>query len=170
MTDADVSQVRVGDFAVGIIGLRSVLKEMDGGWAEKPDAQVAAELVERLSRKNYIPESVKAFYGAAFLREFKKFVGKPYQEIPSEGLEIKILGPGCANCDRLEREVMEAVNELGFPAGIDHVRDIREIGMYGVVGSPGLIINGKVKAVGRVPMRSEIKKWLTEAKSLNEGG
>jgi len=80
-------------------------------------------------------------------------------------LEIKILGPGCANCDRLEREVMETVNELDLPVGIDHVRDIREIGNYGVMGSPALIINGKVKAVGRVPMRSEIRKWLMEAKN-----
>jgi len=165
MTDADVSQVRVGEFAVGIIGLKSVLKDMAVEWAEKPDPQVAAELVKRLSVKNYIPESAKESYGMAFLREFKKFTGKPYEEEASEQLEIKILGPGCANCDRLEREVMETVSELDLPAGIDHVRDIREIGKYGVMGSPALIINGKVKAVGRVPMRSEIRKWLIDAKT-----
>ena len=165
MTDADVSQVRVGEFAVGIIGLKSVLKDMAVEWAEKPDPQVAAELVKRLSVKNYIPESAKESYGMAFLREFKKFTGKPYEEEASEQLEIKILGPGCANCDRLEREVIEAVSELDFPAGIDHIRDIKEIGSYGVMGSPALIINGKVKAVGRVPMRSELKKWLLEAKT-----
>jgi small redox-active disulfide protein 2 len=165
MTDVDVSQVRVGEFTVGIIGLKSVLQDMAGEWAEKPDAQVAAELVGRLSAKNYIPETTKVLYGLAFLREFKKFTGKPYEEEVSEQLEIKILGPGCANCDRLEREVMETVSELDLPAGIDHVRDIREIGKYGVMGSPALIINGKVKAVGRVPMRSEIRKWLMEAKN-----
>jgi len=165
MTDADVSQVRVGEFTAGIIGLKSVLQDMAGEWAEKPDAQVAAELVERLSVKNYIPESAKVSYGIAFLHEFKKFTGKPYTEEAPDQLEIKILGPGCANCDRLEREVMEAVSELDLPAGIDHVRDIREIGKYGVMGSPALIINGKVTAVGRVPMRSEIRKWLMEAKN-----
>ena len=165
MTDADVSQVRVGEFAVGIIGLKSVLKDMAVEWAEKPDPQVAAELVKRLSVKNYIPESAKESYGMALLREFKKFTGKPYEEEASEQLEIKILGPGCANCDRLETEVMEAVSELDLPAGIDHVRDIREIGSYGVMGSPALIINGKVKAVGRVPMKSEIRKWLMQAKN-----
>jgi small redox-active disulfide protein 2 len=165
MTDADVSQIKVGKFTAGIIGLKSVLQDMAGEWAEKPDAQVAAELVERLSVKNYIPESAKVSYGIAFLREFKKFTGKPYSEEAPEQLEIKILGPGCANCDRLEREVMEAVSELDLPAGIDHVRDIREIGKYGVMGSPALIINGKVTAVGRVPMRNEIKKWLKEAQN-----
>lgn len=164
MTDVDVSQVRVGEFAVGIIGLKSVLKDMAVEWAEKPDPQVAAELVKRLSVKNYIAESARESYSMAFLREFKKFTGKPYTEEAPKQLEIKILGPGCANCDRLETEVMEAVSELDLPAGIDHVRDIREIGSYGVMGSPALIINGKVKAVGRVPMKSEIRKWLMEAK------
>jgi small redox-active disulfide protein 2 len=165
MTDVDVSQVRVGEFTAGIIGLKSVLKEMAGEWAEKPDAQIAAALVKRLSVKNYIPESANVPYGMAFLREFKKFIGKPYEDEAPDGLEIKILGPGCANCDRLEREVIEAVSELGLPAGIDHIRDIKEIGSYGVMGSPALIINGKVRAVGRVPMKSEIKKWLLEAKT-----
>jgi small redox-active disulfide protein 2 len=165
MSDGDVSQIRVGDFTTGIIGLKSVLQEMAGEWAEKPDAQVAAELVERLSAKNYISESAKVLYGMAFLREFKKFTGKPYEEAASEQLEIKILGPGCANCDRLEREVMEAVSELDLPAGIDHVRDIQKIGKYGVMGFPALIINGKVKTVGRVPMKSELRKWLSEAKN-----
>jgi small redox-active disulfide protein 2 len=165
MTDVDVSQVRVGEFSVGIIGLKSVLQDMAGEWAEKPDAQVAAELVGRLSAKNYIPETTKVLYGLAFLREFKKFTGKPYTEEAPNQLEIKILGPGCANCDRLEMEVIEAVSELGLPAGIDHIRDIKEIGSYGVMGSPALLINGKVKAVGRVPMRSELKKWLLEAKT-----
>jgi small redox-active disulfide protein 2 len=165
MSDVDVSQIRVGEFTAGIIGLKSVLQDMAGEWAEKPDAQIAAELVKRLSVKNYIPESASVSYGMAFLREFKKFIGKPYQEEAPGGLEIKILGPGCANCDRLEREVMQAISELDLPAGIDHIRDIKEIGSYGVMGSPALIINGKVKAVGRIPMKSEIKKWLMEAKN-----
>jgi small redox-active disulfide protein 2 len=165
MSDADVSQIRVGEFTAGIVGLKSVLQDMAGEWAEKPDAVVAAELLKRLSGKNYIAESAKVLYGRAFLREFKKYTGKPYEEEAPEQLEIKILGPGCANCDRLEREVIQAVSELDLPAGIDHIRDIKEIGSYGVMGSPALIINGKVKAVGRVPMRSEIRKWLIEAKN-----
>ena len=164
MTDNDVSQVRVGQFTAGIIGLKSVLHDMAGEWADRPDALVTAELVERLTLKNYIPESAKVYYGMAFLREFKKFIGQPYEEEAPGQLEIKILGPGCANCDRLGREVMAVVSELDMPAGVDHIRDIKEIGKYGVMGSPTLIINGKVKAVGRVPMRSELRKWLMETK------
>ncbi len=164
MTDDDVSQIRVGEFSAGIVGLKSVLQVMAGEWAEKADDQVAAELVKRLSVKNYIAESAKVSYGRSFLREFKKHIGKPYEDEAHRQLEIKILGPGCANCDRLEREVIEAVSELDLPAGIDHISDIKEIGKYGVMGSPALIIDDKVKAVGRVPMRSEIIKWLLEAK------
>ena len=163
MTDEDVSQIKVGKFTAGIIGLKPVLQEMAAAWSEKPDSEMVIELVKRLSVKNYIAESAKVSYGMAFLREFKKFIGKSFEDEPLEELEIKILGPGCANCDRLEREVIEAVSELDLLAGIDHIRDIREIGQYGVMGSPALIINGEVKAVGRVPMRSEIRKWLKEA-------
>ncbi len=165
MTDDDVSQIRVGEFTAGIVGLKSVLQDMAREWAEKPDDQVASELVKRLSAKNYVAECAKASYSRAFLSEFKKFIGKTYEEEGPEQLEIKILGPGCANCDRLEREVIEAVSELDLPAGIDHIRDIEQIGKYGVMGSPALIIAGEVKAVGRVPMRSEIRKWLMEAKN-----
>ena len=165
MVDADVSQVRVGKFTAGIIGLKSVLRDMALEWAEKPDAQVAAELVERLSVKNYIPESAKVSYGMAFLREFKKFLGKEVTEDRTEGLEIKVLGQGCAQCDRLEQELMAVMAETGIAANIDHVRDVKEIGKYGVLGTPALIINGKVKVVGRVPPRSKIIEWLKEAKN-----
>lgn len=123
MADVDVSQVRVGDFTTGVIGLKSVLQDMAGEWAEKPDALVAAELVERLLVKNYIADGAKVAYGMAFLREFKKFTGKPYTEEAPNELGIKILGPGCANCDRLEREMIEAVSELDVPASIDHIID-----------------------------------------------
>ena len=56
------------------------------------------------------------------------------------------------------------MSTIDITGQIDHIRDIKEIGSYGVMGSPALIINGKVKAVGRVPMKSEIRKWLMEAK------
>ena len=46
----------------------------------------------------------------------------------------------------------------------DHVRDIKEIGAYGVMGTPALIINGKVMAVGKVPAKAKLKKWLSEYK------
>jgi hypothetical protein len=53
--------------------------------------------------------------------------------------------------------------EIDLAADLEHVRDIKEIGRYGVMGTPALIINGEVKAVGRVPSRGQIKNWLKQA-------
>ncbi|MBW1850616.1 MAG: thioredoxin family protein [Deltaproteobacteria bacterium] len=77
-------------------------------------------------------------------------------------MEIKVLGPGCAQCDRLEREVIEVLAEMNLSADVDHVKDIVEIGSYGIMGMPGLIINGKVMCVGKVPPKVTLKKWLAE--------
>jgi small redox-active disulfide protein 2 len=162
MAQNDVTQIKVGTHSVGIMGLKQVMADMAGDYGEKPDGEVRAELLMRLSKKNYIPDKAKENYANAFLREFKKFLGKPYEEEPLGGLEIKVLGPGCVQCDRLEKELMEVMAELNLPGDIEHVRDIKEIAKYGVMGTPGLIINGEVKAVGRLPPKGKIMEWLKE--------
>ena len=58
---------------------------------------------------------------------------------------------------------MEVMAETGITAEIEHVRDIKEIGKYGVMGTPALLINGQVKSVGRVPPKSRMTEWLREA-------
>lgn len=55
------------------------------------------------------------------------------------------------------------LTELKIPASVDHVMDIKEIARYGIMGSPALLINGRAVAVGSVPHRDRIKKWLSEA-------
>ncbi|MBW1782998.1 MAG: thioredoxin family protein [Deltaproteobacteria bacterium] len=77
---------------------------------------------------------------------------------------IKVLGQGCVECDRLERDLMEVMAEMGLAADLEHVRDIKEIGKYGVMGMPALIINGKVMSVGRVPPKAKLEAWLKEVK------
>jgi len=162
MSQDDIIQIKVDKHSVGIMGLKNVMEEMAGDYAERPDDEIIAELLKRLSKKNYISNSAKESYGRAFLREFKKFIGKPYNEDAPEGLVIKVLGPGCNQCDRLEREVIEVLCEMNLSADVEHVRDIKEIGRYGVMGTPGLIINGKVTSVGKVPPRAKLKKWFAE--------
>jgi hypothetical protein len=163
MTQDDVVQVRVGGQAVGIIGLKAAIEEVANAYGERPEEEVQAELLRRLSKRNYIPARAKAEYERAFLREFKKFLGMPLGEEGSTGLEVKVLGPGCAQCDRLEHELMAAMAELKLAGDIQHVRDVKEIGKYGVMGTPALIINGKVKSVGKVPPRSTLMEWLKGA-------
>ena len=74
-----------------------------------------------------------------------------------------ILGPGCAQCDRMETDVREVMAEMEMAAALDHVTDIREIGRYGVMGVPALIINEKVVCVGQAPSRHRIREWLKAA-------
>jgi len=86
-----------------------------------------------------------------------------YEKEVFEGLEVKVLGQGCTQCDKLEQELMHVMAEFELIADIEHVRDIKEIGKYGVMGMPTLIINGKVKSVGRVPPKNKLIEWLREA-------
>jgi small redox-active disulfide protein 2 len=160
VADDDVMQIKVDTFTVGIIGLKAVMEEMAREFADKPDEEIQSELLKRLSRRNYISNKAKDGYAKAFLREFRKLLGRPYEEGISGGLEIKVLGAGCPQCDKLEQELMAVVAETGILADIDHVRDIKEIAKHGVFGTPAVVIDGKVKSVGKIPSRDEIKSWL----------
>jgi len=164
MSQDDISQIRIGNSPVGIMGLWAAMEDMAEEYSDRPDREVVAELLNRLSKKNYIPEKVKENYAKAFLREFKKFLGKPFEEEAPEGLEIKVLGQGCVQCERLERDLMDVMAEIDLAADLEHIRDIKEIGKYGAMGMPALIINGKVKSVGKVPPRDQLKEWLREAR------
>jgi len=78
-------------------------------------------------------------------------------------LNIKVLGSGCANCQRLEQNAKEAVATLGEQATVEKVTDFAAIMPYGVLHTPALVINGKVVASGRVPAAPEIVTMLTTA-------
>ena len=78
-------------------------------------------------------------------------------------VKIEILGPGCANCQRLEANVREAVAKAGIEAEIVKVTDYRDIMSMGVLSTPGLVIDDKVVSVGRVPSAGDIAEWLTPA-------
>jgi small redox-active disulfide protein 2 len=73
---------------------------------------------------------------------------------------IKVLGPGCANCKKLEANVREAVKELGIEATIEKVQDFKDIMAYGVMRTPALVVDEQVKVTGRVPSVEDIKKYL----------
>ncbi|HBF36956.1 MAG TPA: hypothetical protein DDW50_06505 [Firmicutes bacterium] len=78
-------------------------------------------------------------------------------------MEIKVLGPGCANCDKLEKVVTEAAQELGIIDPVQKVSDIQQMLSYGIMSTPALVVDGKVKFAGRVPAKDEIKKYLQGA-------
>lgn len=163
MDDKDLKRIKVGRFDVGILGLKQLVEQMATTHEGESDERIGAFMVRELSARNYIPDGAKDDYAKAFVREFRKAAGQEVSVTDSQGLDIKVLGMGCAQCDSLEQMIMGLLTELDLPASLDHVRDVKEIAQYGVMGSPGLIINGKVVAVGRVPPRNQLKAWLIEA-------
>ena len=77
-------------------------------------------------------------------------------------MEIKVLGPGCPNCQELEKRVKKALEELKVEAIVTKVTDYAEIGKY-ILMTPGVIINEKVKHEGKpLPRVEQIKGWITE--------
>ncbi len=76
---------------------------------------------------------------------------------------IKILGPGCTNCKNLERATREALDQLGMDATVEKVEDYAAIMGYGVMSTPGLVVDDRVLTSGRVPTSAEIKQLLTAA-------
>jgi small redox-active disulfide protein 2 len=161
MADEDLIQISLGRFRVGITGMKAAIEELKS-WQGRADAEIAQALLDRLKPRNYIPAAVQEDYKGAFLREFKKALGEKVEE-ERTGLNIKILGPGCSNCDRLEQTVMAVLGELGLPAVVEHVRDLKDIMAFGVCGTPALLINDEVKTVGSLPAREALKRWLRAA-------
>lgn len=77
-------------------------------------------------------------------------------------MEIRILGPGCPMCGEVEKRTINALAELNVGADVQKITDIKKISEYKVFVTPGLVINGKVKASGRIPSLEEIKNWIQE--------
>lgn len=156
-------QIKVGKHSTGIIGLDNALKDVAEKIPQAPDKKIAAEMIQRLSKKNYIPSEAHDEYEKAFIREYKNYMGEPVPEEPLEQIELKVLGAGCPSCDKLEMALMKQIEKMGVKADLEHVRDMKEIARYGVMGSPALIVNRKVKAVGSVPSASKLRDLILEA-------
>jgi hypothetical protein len=169
MSEEDISQIRVGRHSVGIVGLKQVMEEMAGEFSCRPDDEAGEELLDRVRKRNYVPDSSRENYRKALVVEFGRFLGKAVAEDRPEGLDVKVLGAGCPQCDRLEQEVKRVMSETGLAGNVEHVRDIKEIGKYGVMGAPALVINGKVKSVGNLPPRAKLREWLSEANPAKQG-
>jgi small redox-active disulfide protein 2 len=78
-------------------------------------------------------------------------------------LTIKVLGPGCANCKRVEQAARQVVASMGLEAEVIKVTDYAEMMQYNIMSTPGLVINEKVVASGRIPSEAEITTWLVDA-------
>ena len=83
-------------------------------------------------------------------------------------LDVKVLGPGCANCQRVEEQAVAALEVLAeenpsLEATVQHVTDFGDINEYSILATPGLVVNEQVVCAGRIPSVDEVAGWLREA-------
>ncbi len=78
-------------------------------------------------------------------------------------VKIKVLGPGCANCKRLEQITQKVIDNMAADASIEKVTDYQQIVELGVMSTPGLIVNDKVVSSGRIPSEAEVTEWIKAA-------
>jgi len=156
------TKIELGKFAGGIVGLKEALDEAE----QKQfcsDEEIADHLLQVLRKKNYLLPKSEPEHARAFLREHKKFKGEPFETEKPQGLEVKILGPGCPNCEKLEQMIFRVMADFNIAGAVEHVRDLAEIANYGLVRAPALVINGEIKSSGRVPQDRQVLQWLKEA-------
>ena len=77
--------------------------------------------------------------------------------------EIKVLGSGCANCKRTLKLIEDAAKAKGVDVRLEKIEDLKAIVGYGVMSTPGVVIDGKVVHAGGVPGREKIEQWLSAA-------
>lgn len=83
-------------------------------------------------------------------------------------LTIKVLGPGCANCQRVEQQAVAALEALAaedssLEATVQHVTDFTDIMKYPILATPGLVVNERLVCAGRIPAVEEVIDWMREA-------
>jgi len=161
MAPDEIKQIMINGHLVGIVGLEDAIKKIAS--QTQSDEEIKSNLLRNISLNNYIPFSARDAYGNALLREFKLAQGLPVADEPAQGLNIAVVGLGCARCSQLEDDVRNVLSEMKIAANLHHVNDIKEIARYGLLGAPALIINNKVLSVGEVPPKSKIRQWIIEA-------
>jgi hypothetical protein len=166
MAEGNIKQIMINGRMVGIVGLEDAIKKINP--QSVSDEEIKNILLKDISTNNYVPSSAYDAYANALLREFKIAQGLPVAEELVQGLNIEVVGMGCARCDQLENDVRDLLSEMKIAASLRHVSDIKEIARYKLLGSPALVINNKVVAVGEVPPKSKIRQWIIDAYHPNK--
>ncbi len=83
-------------------------------------------------------------------------------------MNIKVLGPGCAKCQQLEKTVKEVVKELGIDATVEEVKDVKEFVKYKVLMTPGLVINEQAVSSGKLLSKAEVTQLIINALAKEE--
>ncbi|MFA5322544.1 MAG: thioredoxin family protein [Smithella sp.] len=166
MTENKIKQIMINGRLVGIAGLEEAIQRINAQGVS--DEEIKKSLLKEISTNNYVPSSAIDGYGKALLRAFKIAQGMPVAEESVQGLNIAVVGMGCARCDQLENDVRDLLSEMKIAANLQHITDLKEIARYNLLGSPALVINNKVVSVGEVPPKSKIRDWIIEAYHSNQ--
>lgn len=151
--------LRIGDVTVGLIGIDRVLSVLLSQ-QEKDRDEAIDELFAAVAADNYIPAGKEEIYRQALAREYDKRRDGAEEEHTS--LIIRILGPGCVSCNKLQVLVLESMAEMKVAADIVQIHDPDEIGRYGVTSTPALIVNDDLKCAGKMPTPAQVEAWLRE--------
>ena len=151
-------KIKIGTVSVGLIGLEVALnKAISSNLSEKE----ALDLIyDHVKKENYIPETVQKQYRDALRKEYKRLTTGGLED--SKELIIRILGPGCVSCNKLNTMIFDIMQRRKIAADIRQIHDLDEIWRHGVITTPALIINGDIKCAGRMPSPAEVEQWLLE--------
>lgn len=156
-------RLKIGRATVGLLGVDIALRRALAA-RETPRQEVLARLYEEVARHNYIPPGKEDLYRKALIREYDRQLAGDSGR-PEAHLEIRILGPGCVSCNNLQKMVIEIMSEQQLAADVFQVHDPDEIGRFGIVRTPALVVNGEVRCVGRLPPKAQVEEWLRDAAS-----
>lgn len=151
--------IKIGKANIGLVNFDQAMTQALQN--DKNSVEEAVNFIfSAIKDHNYIPSTAHELYKEAIKREYLRH--KTGSAEDPDGLKIRILGPGCVSCNQIKTMLIDIMQEMGFAADIEQVKDLDEIWRYGVLNTPALLINNEVKSTGRLPSRSELEAWLRE--------
>ena len=154
-----VTQIKVAGYTVGLVGLLDVFEQVS--LLDLRDSEASQEeLLRRVRAENYVVPGAEEDYKQALWRDYRRWQGEQVEAEEAAGLSIKVLGPGCYACDQLMEDIREVLAAAGVSAELEHVREPSRITDYGLLATPVLVVNGKVKCSGRRPTKRRLESLL----------
>ena len=131
-------------------------------WFRKRKKEI--EIMRLFGKKKDEKEMVKEQSGCCCGGNCNEESVEAAKETRSSGANVKVLGGGCDKCNALEKNVKEALSELGMTDEIDHVTDFGQIAAMGVMSTPALVIDNKVVSMGKVLSKDDVIKALKKVR------
>ncbi len=161
MQDAPTKRhLLIGNVTVGLIGYDVAINQQLNAKNQNRSAAID-KIYAAVAEHNYIPPGKEALYRQALANEYDRLLKG--EDFSTDTLIIRILGPGCVSCNNIQKMVIEIMGKLQIAADIFQVHDLDEIGRFGVLQTPALLINDQVKSAGNIPTSSQIEQWLKDA-------